>query len=100
MFVFGNVFDALAALLSFVFTATFWILLINALLSWVRPDPSNPIVVFLDRFSDVVCAPVRRLLPTVFGGIDFAPFIVMLLLQFVGQAIVVRTLRDMAVRMG
>jgi YggT family protein len=75
------------------------ILIVNAVLSWVRPDPSNPIVMFLDRISDAVCNPIRRLFPTVAGGIDFAPFIAMLIIYFI-QMFLVGSLRDMAIRMG
>jgi YggT family protein len=86
-------------LLDIVLQALLIVILINAVLSWVRPDPSNPIVVFLDRVSDFVCAPLRRLFPTVFGGIDFAPFIAMLAIFFI-QQFVVASLRGMALRMG
>lgn len=76
-----------------------WILLINALLSWVRPDPSNPIVRFLDTVSDAVCDPIRRLVPTVFGGLDLAPLGAMLLIMFL-RTFVVATLHEMAMRLG
>jgi YggT family protein len=75
------------------------VIFINALLSWVRPDPSNPIVMFLERVSDIVCAPIRRLFPTVVSGIDFAPFIAMLAIWFI-QMFLVSTLHSMALRMG
>jgi YggT family protein len=99
MFVIGNLLSALATLLDIVLQAIFYIVLINAVLSWVRPDPANPIVMFLDRVSDFVCNPIRRMFPTVFSGIDFAPFIVMLLIVFL-RMFVVASLRDAAIRMG
>ena len=99
MFVVGNFLGAVAGLLDIVLQVLLIVILINAVLSWVRPDPSNPIVVFLDRVSDFVCAPLRRLFPTVFGGIDFAPFIAMLAIYFI-QQFVVGSLRGMALRMG
>ena len=99
MFVVGNFLGAVAGLLDIVLQALLIVILINAVLSWVRPDPSNPIVMFLDRVSDFVCAPLRRLFPTVFGGIDFAPFIAMLAIYFI-QQFVVASLRGMAMRMG
>ena len=99
MFVVGNFLGAVAGLLDIVLQALLIVILINAVLSWVRPDPSNPIVMFLDRVSDFVCAPLRRLFPTVFGGIDFAPFIAMLAIYFI-QQFVVASLRGMALRMG
>jgi len=99
MFVVGNFLGALAGLLDIILQALLIVILVNAVLSWVRPDPANPIVMFLDRVSDFVCAPLRRLFPTVFGGIDFAPFIAMLAIYFI-QQFVVASLRGMALRMG
>lgn len=99
MFVFGNLLEALAAVLNVVLQLLLLIIFINALLSWVRPDPSNPIVMLLDRISDIVCNPIRRLFPTMLSGIDFAPFIAMLLIWFL-QMFLVGTLRGMAIRMG
>jgi YggT family protein len=99
MFVVGNLLDALAVVLNAVLTLLLLIIFINALLSWVRPDPGNPIVMLLDRVSDIVCNPIRRLFPTVLSGIDFAPFIAMLLIWFL-QMFLVPTLRGLALRMG
>jgi YggT family protein len=98
VFVIGNLLSAIATLLDFVLNGLLIVLFVNAILSWVRPDPSNPIVSLLDRISDTVCAPVRRLFPTVYSGVDFAPFVTMLGLWFI-QMFLVRTLQDMAMRM-
>jgi YggT family protein len=99
MFVLGNLLHAVASVLDVLLQTLLVIILINALLSWVRPDPSNPIVMFLDRVSDVVCDPIRRVLPTAVGGIDFAPFIAMLAILFV-KMFLVASLQDAAIRMG
>ena len=99
MFVVGNLVQAIAVILDVVLQSLLVIILINALLSWVRPDPSNPIVMFLERVSDLVCNPIRRLIPTNVSGIDFAPFIAMLIIWFV-KMFLVSTLNDVAVRMG
>src|SRR3989449_4572269 len=99
MFVVGNLLSAVASVLDFLVQAIILVVFVNALLSWVRPDPSNPIVMFLDRVSDLVCNPIRRLFPTAYSGIDFAPFIAMLALWLM-QLFLVNTLRDVAVRMG
>jgi YggT family protein len=99
MFVIGNLLNAVAVILGFLLQSLMIVVLINALLSWVRPDPSNPIVMFLDRVSDLVCNPIRRLFPTAYSGIDFAPFIAMLVLWFL-QLFLVNNLRDFAVRLG
>ena len=98
MFVIGNLLNAFATILDMVLNTLLIIIFVNAILSWVRPDPSNPIVMFLDRVSDAVCNPIRRVFPTAMGGIDFAPFVAMLLIYFT-QMFVVRTLHDIATRM-
>ena len=99
MFIVGNFLDAIATVADVLLNALLIIVLINAVLSWVRPDPSNPIVAFLERVSDAVCNPIRRMFPTTVGGLDFAPFIVMLAIWFL-QMFLVNTLRGMALRMG
>ncbi len=99
MFVVGNLLNAVAGVLDIVLQLLLIIVFINALLSWIRPDPSNPIVRFLDRVSDAVCDPIRRLFPTAISGIDFAPFIAMLAIWFI-RAFVVASLRGLAFRLG
>ena len=99
MFVVGNLLNAIAAILEIVINGLLLVIFVNALLSWVRPDPSNPIVAFLDRVTDLVCGPIRRLFPTVLSGIDFAPFIAMLALWFI-KLFLVESLRGLAIRMG
>lgn len=98
MFVIGNLLGALATVMDLVLQTLLLVIFINAILSWVRPDPYNPIVQFLDRVSDLVCNPIRRLLPTAIGGMDFAPFIAMLVIWFL-KMFLVGTLRDLAIRM-
>ena len=100
MFVVENLLNAVASLLDVLIQGLMLVLIVNAVLSWVRPDPSNPIVMFLERVSDLACNPVRRLFPTVFSGLDFAPFIVLLVLQFFGRMFVVASLRGLAASMG
>jgi YggT family protein len=99
MFLVGNFLGALASVLDIVLNALLLIIVINALLSWVRPDPHQPIVMLLDRISDFVCDPIRRLVPTTAGGIDFAPFLAMLLIVFV-ERFAIGSLRDLAFRLG
>lgn len=59
-----------------------WVVIISALLSWVRPDPYNPIVQMLYRLTEPAYAFIRRYIPTVFGGMDLAPLILILILVF------------------
>ena len=98
MFVIGNLLNAMANVLSVGLQTLMLVIFVNALLSWVRPDPSNPIVMMLERISDLVCNPIRRLFPTAVSGIDFAPFIAMLAIWFL-KMFLVDTLRGMALRM-
>ena len=99
MFVVSNLVSAIAWVLKILLTSVMWILIINALLSWVRPDPSNPIVRFLDQVSDAVCEPIRRLIPTVIGGLDLAPLIAIVILQVLNR-VVVESLMTLSFRLG
>ena len=60
-----------------------WVVIIAALLSWVRPDPYNPIVQLLYRLTNPAYALVRRYVPTMFNGIDMAPLIIIIGLQVI-----------------
>lgn len=62
-------------------TAYTWVIIIGALLTWVRPDPYNPIVQIIYRLTEPAYRLVRRMMPTVFNGLDIAPIIIILLLK-------------------
>jgi YggT family protein len=65
-----------------------WVIIAAALITWVSPDPRNPIVMFLRQVTEPVLAPVRRFLPPwKTGGLDFSPLIVILAIQFVERVI-------------
>ena len=77
------------ALLSSIFTVVLsiiflykWVVIISALVTWVRPDPNNPIVQMLYRLTEPAYALVRRYIPTVFGGMDLSPVILIFTLIF------------------
>ena len=78
-----------------VLTIYTWVVIIRALISWVNPDPYNPIVRFLRTVTDPVLYRIQRLVPAVFGGIDFSPLILILALQFL-QIFLVQSLHDLA----
>ncbi len=99
MFVIGNFLAAIAKILDIVLTLYMWIIIARAVISWVNPDPHNPIIRFLNTVTEPVLYRVRRLLPISFGGIDFSPIIVLLVIIFV-QSFLVRSLAEMAMRMG
>lgn len=98
MFVVGNFVAALAGVLDIVLTIYMWIVIIAALISWVNPDPYNPIVRFLYSVTEPVFAMVRRVLPLPPMGIDFSPLIVLLVIVFC-QQFLVKTLLQIAAGM-
>lgn len=99
MFVLSNLLIALANILNIIFTIIYWLIIIRAIISWVSPDPYNPIVQFLYRTTDPILEPIRRLLPMGmrFSAIDFSPLIAILLIIFL-KSFLVRTLIDIAYR--
>ncbi len=62
-----------------------WVVIIAALITWVRPDPHNPIVQFLYGVTEPVYSFIRRYIPTAVGGIDLAPIIVLFAIFFFQQ---------------
>jgi len=58
-----------------------------ALITWVSPDPYNPIVRFLRQVTEPVLSPIRRLIPTYKTGIDFSPLIAIILIQIIDWVI-------------
>lgn len=77
----GGILSGLVGIVHSLLTVYIWVVIIGALLSWVRPDPYNPIVQIISRLTEPAYALVRRLFPTVFNGIDLAPIIVIIALQ-------------------
>ena len=97
MFVIGNFLSALASVLNMVLSLYMWIIIIRVILSWVSPDPYNPIVRFLYAATDPVLDKVRQVLPfpTVFSGLDLTPLLVCAVIIFL-QSFLVRTLFDLS----
>ncbi len=75
-----------------------WIIIIRALLSWVNPDPYNPIVRFLNSITEPVLYRVRQLIPMSGVGIDFSPIIVILAIIFL-QSFLVNSIGMIAARL-
>jgi YggT family protein len=94
MFVLANFVDALATIVSILLTIMYWLILIRALISWVNPDPFNPIVQFLMRTTEPLLEPVRRMLPQGLP-IDVSPIIVFFIIIFL-QRFLVGSLADLA----
>jgi YggT family protein len=65
-----------------------WVVIIGALLTWVRPDPYNPIVQIIYRLTEPAYRAVRKIMPTVFNGLDLAPIILIVLLNVIDVILV------------
>jgi YggT family protein len=99
MFALGHLIEALAYILNLALTIYMWLIIARALLSWVNPDPYNPIVRFLYNVTEPVLGWVRRRVPLIFGGLDLSPLLVLLAVVFL-QRFLVSTLWDLARRFG
>ena len=99
MFVVSNFLIAIARILDIGLSLYMYIIIARAIISWVNPDPYNPIVRFLNSITEPVLLRVRRRLPLLFGGMDFSPIIVILAIIFI-QTFVVQSLVQMATRVG
>ncbi len=97
MFVLGNLINALAQIVSLALTVYMWIIIVSALISWVNPDPYNPVVKFLRKASEPVLKPIRNTLGLKMQ-IDISPIIALLAIMFL-QNFVVASLIDLAHRM-
>jgi YggT family protein len=95
MFVFANFLLATASVLQLLLTLYMWIIIARALISWVNPDPHNPIVRFLYNATEPLLYRLRRTVPIFAGGIDFSPLLVLIVIYFL-QVFLVQSLRDLA----
>lgn len=85
---FGNIFvSAVAQVIDLVFTIYIFIVIARALISWVNPDPYNPIVRFLHNATDPVLDRLRQLIPLQFGGMDFSPIVLLIGLSVLKQVL-------------
>ena len=64
-----------------------WVVIIAAVITWVNPDPNNPIVRFLRGVTEPVFKRIRKLIPTNFGGLDIAPLLLILALYFLQRVV-------------
>jgi len=87
-----------ARILDIALTVYMWVVIISALISWVNPDPYNPIVKFLRNATEPVYRKIRKYVPTDFGGIDIAPLIVILIIVFL-QIFLVNSLLGLAYKL-
>jgi YggT family protein len=75
-----------------------WIIIISALVSWVNPDPYNPIVRFLNAVTEPVLRPIRRIIGYRLGPIDISPMVVILAILFV-KYFLIQTLMEFAYKL-
>lgn len=90
---------ALAEILDLALNIYMWLIIARALLSWVNPDPYNPIVRFLYNVTEPVLGWVRRRVPIIFGGLDLSPLLILLAIVFLRRFLIL-TLVELAQRLG
>ncbi len=98
MFVVSNLIAALAGVLEWTLSSYMWVVIARSLVSWVSPDPYNPIVQFLCKVTEPVLEPIRRRMG--YGmGLDLSPVVVLITIMFLKQFLV-RSLHEWAARIG
>ena len=99
MFIVSNFLIAVAKILDIGLSLYMWIIIGRAVISWVNPDPYNPIVKFLTSATEPVLYPIRRKMPIHLGGIDFSPVLIIIVIIFL-QTFLVQSLVQLAARLG
>ncbi len=99
MFALRHLIAALAEILDLALNIYMWLIIARALLSWVNPDPYNPIVRFLYNVTEPVLGWVRRRVPIIFGGLDLSPLLILLAIVFLRRFLIL-TLVELAQRLG
>ncbi len=87
MYILGYFLQAVAGVLDIVLTIAMVVVIARAVLSWVSPDPHNPIVRIINQLSEPFLFPIRRRVPY-FSGIDFSPIIALLIIFFLNEFVV------------
>jgi YggT family protein len=88
VFILGNLVISIAQILNIFLDIYFWIIVISALISWVNPDPYNPIVRFLYRVTEPVLRPIRRIVGNRLGPIDISPLVIILIITFIQRFLI------------
>jgi len=89
MFILGNLIIAIGDILDIALTVYMWILIISAIISWVNPDPYNPIVRTLHLLTEPVLRPIRRIIGYRLGPLDISPMIAILAIYFIKKFLIV-----------
>lgn len=98
MIILANLLWAIGEVLGALLSMMVFIVIARAIISWVSPDPYNPIVRFLQATTDPLLRPLRRYIPPVAGGLDITPIILLLILYFLKIALV-QTILDYAAQL-
>ena len=88
MSVLGNLVSALATVLDLLLNVYMWIIVARAIISWVSPNPYNPIVNFLFMATEPVLRYARRIIPPIGGTLDLSPILVLVAIVFLRQFLV------------
>lgn len=99
MFIIGDLIIAVAKILDIVLEVYKWVVIIAALISWVNPDPYNPIVRFLHAVTEPAFRPIRRIIGYRLGPIDISPLIVILVIIFT-QLFLIQSLIKLGYKLG
>ena len=95
--------DAVAQVLDTFFWVYTWVVIVRALISWVNPDPWNPIVQTLNRLTDPLLEPIRRKMFRMIGygglGIDLSPMILIVAVYLLGNVLLVSMLQYIAMQL-
>jgi YggT family protein len=95
MFIVSNILVGISQVLNVALNILWWLIIIRALISWVNPDPFNPIVQFLYKTTEPFLTPFRNIIPAWRIGIDLSPIFAILALIFL-RYFLVNTLIDLA----
>lgn len=98
MFIMANFLKAISTVLDMILTVYMWMVIARALISWVNPDPYNPIVRFLYNVTDPITYWIKKMIPFNFGPIDFAPMLLILVIIFL-RIFIVDSLNQLAIQL-
>lgn len=87
MVLLANILNGLAVVIDMLLSFMLMVVFVYALLSWVNPDPNNPIVRFLRQTSEPMLRPIRRYVPLLGGSVDLSPIVLILLIYFLKAVI-------------
>ena len=91
----GNLITAVVTIIDYLLTFYMYIIIGRAIISWVSPNPNNPIVNFLYVATEPVLSYVRKIIPPIGGSVDISPILVLVAIVFIKQ-ILIQSLHQLA----